>query len=175
MEPMRKIGNDTDQGKSRGLTRRRVLGSGSLGVLATIAGWTGMTATAYAAPVCCDLLYPPGSSKYCKGNGRGGFVCPSPRRFRAWYCCQGSRTYACAECTSATSCWTVSAIYCSAYWTVSPNSCTQNISPDKLVARMDPEDAARWKKNPWGTVTKEELERSSSRVVQVDTSQIYDH
>lgn len=147
-----------------GSTRRGFLGLvGKAGLTAVGAGaaLTGTAAPASAAPVCCDLLYPPGNSRYCRGNGSGGFICPTGGHWEAWYCCSGGRTYACAECTTGSSCY-AGGIKCSAYWTTNPRGCTAALGAADLEPRMDPADLARWNAAPWGPpVTQAERDRST--------------
>jgi hypothetical protein len=141
-------------------TRRKFMGYAGKAGMGIVAAAAGLTATSNAAwagnAACCTLAYPPGSPNYCRVDGWGNYICPSGHAWSAWYCCSGSRTYACAECNNGTGC-NVFPIYCSAYWTVNPNSCTASMPASALVPKADAADLARWKSNPWGpTPTQQE-------------------
>lgn len=141
-------------------SRRGFLGvAGKLGVGA-IAGLAGVATSATAAwagnAACCNLYFPPGSSHYCRGDGSGSFLCPSPGNWQLWYCCTGSRTYACAECTTGADC-EHGTFLCSAYWTTNTRGCSVPTQA-QLIPHMDKADLARWNSAPWGPpVTEEEL------------------
>ena len=55
-------------------------------------------------PRCCSLYYPNGP--YCAYTGsRSNFTCPPGFQRTWWFCCEGTRQVACAECASGSSCW----------------------------------------------------------------------
>lgn len=149
-----------------GKTGLVVVGAGTALVGTEQMAWAGNAA-------CCQLRYPPGDAKYCRVNGSGSYICPSPGRWFTWCCCSGSgafwRTYSCAECEGggATSCYSGPFI-CSAYWTVNANACSPGC-PHGSAPKADASDLARWKAHPWGSVSPAE-ERASQQAIPMTTN-----
>ena len=54
-----------------GKTGLVVVGAGTALVGTEQMAWAGNAA-------CCQLRYPPGDAKYCRVNGSGSYICPSP-------------------------------------------------------------------------------------------------
>lgn len=108
--------------------RRGFLGwLGKIGI-GTVGGAAGLLVTSSPALACnyacCHLNYCPPN---CPINQYGQYYCKSGYTMQSWTCCAGSppfqRLYACGECVvnGVNTCQTSS--YCSALWTVRPNSC----------------------------------------------------
>lgn len=81
---------------------------------------------------CCSLNYNPPN---CPLDSGGFPYCPSGTIAYVWHCCfcNGSRTYACMECTyttgNGTCCQGLSNTRCSAAWTTSRNTCNLSCNP----------------------------------------------
>jgi hypothetical protein len=65
-------------------------------------------------PGCCNLRYPTGP--WCEYSGsRSNFTCPPGFQRSWWFCCEGTRQVACAECSTGASCWS-GPWNCSMWW-----------------------------------------------------------
>ncbi|QKW34522.1 hypothetical protein HUT06_11200 [Actinomadura sp. NAK00032] len=93
------------------------VGMGAVGVAA---GVTALQQPGEAAVKwrCCNLYF---GNPNCPISSTGNPYCRKGT-MRVWYCCSGSRKYACGECTGGSSCGS-GPFYCSAGWVVRANSC----------------------------------------------------
>jgi hypothetical protein len=75
------------------------------------------------APYCCNLANPNGPWCAYSGN-RWDYTCPPGYQKMWWYCCYGTSTLGCGECSSmtATNCWTPP-WPCSMWWSVPGAKC----------------------------------------------------
>jgi hypothetical protein len=96
---------------------------------------------------CCNLAF---GSPNCPINGSGSYYC-NRGTMRTWYCCTGSRTYACGECTSGGDCES-GTYYCSAGWTTNPNGCSTARSTG--TPKADPAQLAAWKNGTYKLPTR---------------------
>ncbi|MBO2459001.1 hypothetical protein [Actinomadura violacea] len=92
------------------------IGVGAVGVAAGIGAL--QKPAAAATWRCCNLAF---GQPNCPINSSGSAYCRKGS-MKVWYCCTGSRKYACGECTGGSSCGS-GPFYCSAGWTVRANSC----------------------------------------------------
>ncbi len=68
----------------------------------------------YLVPGCCYLALPNTECAYT--GSKSNYTCPSGYYRQWWYCTEGSRRRACAECTtSRDNCWTGD-FNCSIWW-----------------------------------------------------------
>jgi hypothetical protein len=111
------------------------MGKVGLAAIGATSGLVALTHSADAASpctcsapnyACCSL----NKANNCPTDLYGNRYCPNGTIGFEWTCCfcTGTRTYACLECVysqgNGTCCQNASNTYCSAYWTVSANSCT---------------------------------------------------
>jgi hypothetical protein len=67
-------------------------------------------------PACCNLAFPNGPFCHHPPNNKPAYTCPTGFYRQWWYCCEGTRQAACAECTtSTTTCWQ-GTFKCSIWW-----------------------------------------------------------